>query len=223
MTNPLTTKLCGALQEAFNRPVMNMKDVERVEELVKLRVPEDRLMSWLTEGLSQRTAHGERRSMYQTLRLLEQRAQQWAQQHLAEGYELEQHAQGSAQRALLALEELTSAVERGSRERSTLQTAPLFDWLLVRLRQLVNAYRSDSSLELSALLSELDEALCAEVFRQLPSLAQQAQRESLKTLRRERNRSRPQDFSRALRSVTWAQLRAELQLPALYLPLYGSW
>ena len=161
--------------------------------------------------------------MYQTLRLLEQRAQQWAQQHLAEGYELEQRAQGSGQRALWALEELTTAVELGSRERSTLQTAPLFDWLLVRLRQLVHAYRSDSSLELSALLSELDEALCAEVFRLLPALAQQAQRESLKTLRRERNRSRPQDFSRALRSVTWAQLRAELQLPALYLPLYGSW
>lgn len=223
MINPLTVKLCSALQEAFNRPVINTKDVERVEGVVRLRVPEERLMSWLSEGLSQRTAQGERRSLYQTLNLLEKRAQQWASQHLAEGYELEQGAQAAGQRELEALKQLIMSIEGGARERSTLQSAPLFEWLIVRLKQLAEGCQADPSLELSALLMELDEALCAEVYRRLPALAQQAQRETLAALKRERNRSRPQDFARSLRAVTWSQLRAELQLPSLYLPLYGSW
>ena len=221
--NPLTAKLCNALQEAFNRPVMNMKDVERVEGLVKLRVPEERLMSWLSEGVSQRNAQGERRSIFQVLKTLERRAQQWASQHASEGYELEQGARSEAQRELEALGELISSVERDAQGRSTTQTSPLFVWLLERLRQLAQERREDESLALSALLTELDEALHSEVRARLPSLVEQAQRETLKLLRRERNRSRPQDFSRALRAVTWAQLRAELQLPTLYLPLYGTW
>lgn len=223
MTNQLIAKLCSALQEAFNQPLLKSTDIERVKNLVQLRIPEERLMSWLKEVLSQRSPQGERLSLYQTLNRLEQRAQQWAQQHLTEGYEREQSEGNDHHRELKALEDLIVSIERNGRDYSSLQTAPLFEWLVHKLHQLADGYRGDSSLILSSLLSELDEAFYAEVCRGLPELAYRIQQDTLTMLNRERNRSRPQDFARSLRAVTWAQLRAELQLPTLDLSLYGNW
>jgi hypothetical protein len=85
-------------------------------------------------------------------------------------------------------------------------------------------HESVHTFDLSARLEELDEALYAEVLSRVsPALIERVEGECLRALRGERNRSRPQDFARALRAVTWAHLRAELHLPPLHLRLYGGW
>jgi len=219
----LTTQLCDTLKEGSGRAVLNTRDVQRLDAIVKLRVPEELLKSWLSEALAQRNAQGQRPSSAQSLSVLERRAQQWAQQHVAEGYEREAGRSAEGRLELEALEALIASVDLSAQERATAQSAPLFEWLLERLRQLAAELKRGSDYELSALLSELDEALYAEVDERLPELSRQTHSEVLASLKRERNRSRPQDFARSLRAVTWARLRAELQLPQLYLPLFGSW
>jgi hypothetical protein len=230
MSDPLLMRLTAAIQARAQRAVLSSAELSRLEGIARARVPEERLLSWLHEALEQRNARGERVSLSQGLSVLERRAQQWAEQHAGERYEREQLTTPKGHEELEALRALLESVHTASRERATTQTSTLFSWLIARLEVLVNALgqaqaQADaSSFDLSARLEELDEALYAEVLARVsPALISRVEAECLRSLRGERNRSRPQDFARALRAVTWAHLRAELHLPPLHLKLYGGW
>ena len=232
MSDPLLMRLTAAIQARAQRAVLSSAELSRLEGVARARVPEERLLSWLHEALEQRSARGERVSLSQGLAILERRAQQWAEQHAGERYEREQLTTPQGHEELEALRALVESVRAASRERATTQTSALFSWLIERLEVLLNAFtqtqtqhhESVSFFDLSARLEELDEALYAEVLSRVsPALIERVEGECLRALRGERNRSRPQDFARALRAVTWAHLRAELHLPPLHLRLYGGW
>lgn len=232
MSDPLLMRLTAAIQARAQRAVLSSAELSRLERVARARVPEERLLSWLHEALEQRSARGERVSLSQGLAILERRAQQWAEQHAGERYEREQLTTPQGHEELEALRALVEGVRAASRERATTQTSALFSWLIERLEVLLNAFTQTQTqthesvrvFDLSARLEELDEALYAEVLSKIsPALIERVEGECLRALRGERNRSRPQDFARALRAVTWAHLRAELHLPPLHLRLYGGW
>ena len=224
MSEPSLPRLTEALQGLYQRAMLGSKELSRLRALAEARVPQERLLSWLDEAATQRNARGERVSMSHALSIVETRAQQWAQQHLGERYERELVGakEGSAERE--ALTRLIALVELSAKERSATQSASLFEWLGAQLHALMGALERSPHLDLSAQLSTLDEALYARALALAPrALVERVEAEALKALKRERGLARPQDFSRALKAVMWAQLRAELHLPPLHLKLYGGW
>ena len=74
------------------------------------------------------------------------------------------------------------------------------------------------------MLKKLDQTLCDKVFHEAPSpLVERIEKQMLETLKTENIRGRPQDLFMSQRHVMWSMLRTELNLPHLYLSLYGAW
>jgi len=130
-----------------------------------------------------------------------------------------------------ALEELIAEIRRAEAELHEPQVRAVLSWITDQLTQLKHrallAENLPNFLSLPSifeLLRALNEELQERISLVLPfDIQQRIQARTQSSLERESNRSRPQDFIVAQRTVYWMLLSAELGLPEIHLSIFDQW
>jgi hypothetical protein len=217
-----TQRLVQAILEVYpQRFMLSSKEISQVASLERSSAPIEQLLSWIEE-LIKTTEKQKRPPLPQLIRQLEQRVQRWDAQHVGDHYQRE--AQVSASQISEAFTQLIAAVHVATREQSDVSLISVFKWLESQLKDVAQTCATNLQYDPIDQLERLDELLFERVLQDGPhELIKRVSDRAQSLLKAESKRARPQDFIRAKHRVLWILLRAELNLPSLWLNLHGGW
>ena len=205
--------------------MLNARELGAVVQLEASGVPNTQLLSWAHEQLKAKP----QTHMSSLLHQLSHRAQKWRASRVGDKFgHGEQHDKRSIEHAF---KDLVSEVKRAELESHEAELKRVLQWIGEQIARLQARALCDQSrheyLKLEALFPEM-RALSDESQERLycaapPELIDRINKETQALLEREYNRSRPQDYVIAQRSIWWALFREELGLPALRLHLFDGW
>ena len=218
-----THRLAQAILDFYpQRFMLSSAEIGTLNQLERYAAPVDKFLVWIEEFASQ----AKRPSLGVLIQHLERRAQRWQMQHIGEQYHAEstitaEQLQTSFAQLIQASQTAAASV---SFEHGDQRLVKLLEWLSARLQQCAEICMSRADVDPIDQLHLLEEALCDRVLMEAPpDLLNRVQAKTKELMSAEFTRCRPQDLVVAQRKIQWKLLREELQLPPLYLNLYGTW
>ena len=217
-----TQRLVQAILEVYpQRFMLSSKEVSQVASLERSSAPVEHLLSWIKE-IIKTTEEQKRPSLPQLIRQLEQRVQRWDLQHVGDHYQRE--TQVTVAQISEAFTQLVAAVHVATREQSDPSLISVFKWLESQLKDVAHTCAEDTQYDPVDQLERLDELLFERILQDGPHELIKRMNERVQSLlKAEHKRTRPQDFVRVKQRVLWTLLRAELNIPSLWLNLHGGW
>ena len=219
-------RLAPALLELFpERVMLSSRELSEVVKLEACGVPLPQLITWAREMSTGR--RGQR--MSNILHQLSQNAKRWRTSHVGDKYQ--QEVQLSRIEIEQNIDELIADVRRAEAELHEPKLREVLSWTVHQIIQIKQrgllAENEPDHLNLPSVfehLRSLDDELQERLLIVLPfDIQRRVQARMQKILERESNRSRPQDFMIAQRSVYWALLSEELDLPEIHLSIFDQW
>ena len=213
------SRLSQTILEAYpQRFTLSPSELASMSTLAESMIPIEKQLQWVKELVQAK----KKPSVSQLLRQLENKQQQWHQKHIGSGYTDEMHI--SKHVVQQAFAQLIKQVHLQTFEHNDAAMLDIFRWLEKRLQECAYLCQQYNDMDAIQLLRQLDQTLCDKVFCEAPrAIIERIEKHMLDLLKPENIRTRPQDLLHSQRQVMWSLLRTELNIPLLYLNLYGSW
>ena len=219
------TSLSRLAQALLNGPhqrmMLSSKELAELHILDQMNIPIEQMLKWIAEAFKQKEKK-KIGSLLGVINGVKSKADRWQKHHVGEQFNQESFVQKEHVQKAFAV--LIQSIHLNASEHHQTQTLALFQWLEIRLKNCLDTYLRNPSLNPIHLLKELNERVRIRALTTLDrSLLDRVHSQVKEQLKNESNRCRPQDLILTQRALEWRILREELRLPPLYLNLYGQW